>query len=270
MKTKILIAFAILSISANCLASDSWPGSAPTTIATLPEASGIVWHSQRGTLFAVQNTGTLVEINTSGETVNSWTVGGDLEAITLAEGTRYLYLGVENPDSIVEFDLQTEMLTGKSWNLTTWMTGAENSGLEGLAYSSGYFYAGLQADGQVYVFNVNLSESGNVSFIEAFRPDDDYTSDVSGIDINSLTERKYIVYDMYNALVELNSSNVEVADYSLPGDNQEGIAIVPNCLSGKADVYIADDSGYISKYTDYPITCTDTDPPAAPSGLSVQ
>jgi hypothetical protein len=243
-----------------CLAIDAWPGGAGTTVATYSDASGVVWHDGRQSLFIVQNSGTLTEINSSGIELNSWPVTGDLEGITLAENDRYLYIGIENPDSIVEFDLQTEELTGKSWDLTTWMTGPDNSGLEGLSYSDGFFYAGLQADGIIYVFDVNLNVSGDVSFVRPITPNASYTSDISGLEYNSSTGITYVAYDSYNALIEMNAADEMVKNYSLPGTAQEGFAMKSNCMSRVADVYIAnDDSGTIVKYANYPITCLDAD-----------
>lgn len=143
------------------------------------------------------------------------------------------------------------------------MTGDPNLGLEGLAYRDGYFYAGLQADGKIYVFNVNLNVSGDVSYVQTITPNASYASDISGIDYVSNTGLSYVIYDGYDALIELNSLNEIVKHYSLPADNQEGIALKTNCLSRTADVYIAEDNGgspgHIVKYTGYPITCLDAD-----------
>ena len=242
-----------------CRAIDAWPGSAGTVIGTFSDASGAVWHEERGTIFVIQNTGRLNEIDTSGTVVDYWDIGGDLEGITLADNSRYLYIGVEHPDSIVEFDLQTEALSGKSWDLTTWMTGPDNSGLEGLTYRSGYFYAGLQNDGKIYVFNVNRLVSGSVSYVETTTPYSGYT-DISGLEYNEKTGIIYAIFDTANALVELNSTNQTVNHYTLPGSAQEGIVVHPHCLDRVADIYIAnDDTGQVIKYTGYPVTCLDAD-----------
>ena len=267
MKKLVVFFYSVIfsiALPLGCFAADAWPGSAGTVLTTLSEPSGVIWHPERQTLFVVEDGGTLDEISPEGELLDFWTVGGDIEGITLAEGTRYLYLGIEQPaDSIVEFDLQTGLLTGKSWNLTSWMTGPDASGLEGLAYSGEYFYAGLQADGRIYVFDVNLSVSGEVEFVETITPNAAYASDISGIDFNSYTGITYSVFDTGNAMVELNASKEMVHDFSLPGDNQEGVAIKPNCAAHSAEVYIAEDNaeddGQLMKYTDYPITCIDAD-----------
>ncbi|MFA5925815.1 MAG: SdiA-regulated domain-containing protein [Parcubacteria group bacterium] len=261
-KIKITILGVIIFFIASpwhCLAINSWPGGSGTTIATYSDASGAVWHEGRQSLFVVRNTGTLIELNSNGTELNSWPVAGDLEGITLAEDDRYLYIGIENPDSIVEFDLGTGELSGKSWTLTTWMTGPDNSGLEGLAYRDGYFLAGLQADGKIYVFDVNLNASGDVDYAQTITPDAGY-SDISGIDYNADTGISYAIFDASNALVELNGANEAINHYSLPGSAQEGFAMKANCLARKADVYITnDDNGQIVKYTEYPVTCLDAD-----------
>lgn len=264
MKTKIaLLCFFVLAVVSprHCFAIDAWPGSAGTTIATYSDASGAVWNETRQSLFVVQNSGTLVELDSNGTQKDSWAVAGDLEGITLSENDRYLYIGIENPDSIVEFDLQTEALTGKSWNLTAWMASADpNQGLEGLSYSDGYFSAGLQEDGKIYVFDVNLNVSGNVSFVRTITSNASYTSDISGLEYNSSTGLTYVVYDSYNALIEMNAADEIVKHYSLPGTAQEGFAMKENCQARTADVFVTnDDTGLVVKYTGYPITCLDAD-----------
>ena len=254
MKNTIKL-FSIIIFSAtfpwHCFAIDSWPGGAGTTIATLSEPSGIVWHEGRQSIFVVEDSGTLKEINSTGTTLNTWPLAGnpDLEGITLAENDRYLYIGVENPDSIAE------------WDLTSWMASADpNQGLEGLTYRDGYFYAGLQENGKIYVFDLNLSVGGDVDYVETITPYASY-SDISGIDYNSDTGITYAIFDSANALLELNAADGIVEHYSLPDSaQQEGIAIKTNCLSRTADVYIAnDDSGQVVKYASYPITCLDAD-----------
>jgi len=140
------------------------------------------------------------------------------------------------------------------------MTGPDNSGLEGLSYSDGYFYAGLQADGLIYVFDVNLNVGGDVSFVRPITPNASYTSDNSGLEYNPGAGITYVIYDSYNALIEMNAADEIVKNYSLPGTAQEGFAMKTNCMQQKADVYLTnDDSGTIVKYTDYPITCLDAD-----------
>ncbi len=253
------VVFLFLLLPSKLFALDAWPASSGTVIAHFSDASGIVWHEERKSLFVVQNTGRLNELDENGNLLNSWNIGGDLEGITLAENPRFLYLGIENPDSIVEFDLQTQSLSGKVWDLTAWMTGPSNSGLEGLAYRGGYFLAGLQADGNIYVFQINLNLSQALSLSEIITPYPGYV-DTAAIEYNPETAITYVVYDSANALIELDGSNQIVKQYALPGTAQEGIAIRTNCAAETADLFIThDDNGEIVKYTNYPVSCRDSD-----------
>ena len=73
-------------------------------------------------------------MNADGSDLVNWNVPGDLEALTVADHTSDLiYIGVENPDSILEFDVSTGQVT-RTFDLTDWMTGADNRGLEALAF----------------------------------------------------------------------------------------------------------------------------------------
>lgn len=259
----MVIAVSCAVFSPACFAIEAWPGDAGTTIATLSEPSGIVWHESRQSLFVVEDSGVLIEISAAGAMLHTWPLAGDFEGIAVAENDRYLYIGIENPDSIVEFDLETGSgeLTGKSWDLTPWMASTDpNQGLEGLSYRNGLFHAGLQEDGKIYVFDVNLGASGDVDFEGSFTPYAGY-ADIAGIDYNSDTGITYAIFDSANALIELNAANGIAQHYSLPDSaQQEGIAIKTNCLSRTADAFIAnDDSGAIVKYASYPITCLDAD-----------
>jgi len=255
-----VVIFCLTFPLASCLAIDAWPAGSGTTIATYSDASGLSWHEARQSLFVVQNTGTLQELDANGALKDSWSVAGDLEGITLAESDRYLYIGIEYPEEIVEFDLQAEALTGKSWNLHSVMNGTASQGLEGLAYRDGYFLAGHQGNGKIYVFNVNLNVSGDVSYVETITPHASYSSDISGLEYNADTGMVYVEYDSYDALLEMNSNSEISEHYSLPGTAQEGFTLVPNCLARTAIAYIAnDDTGVITKHTGYPVTCLDAD-----------
>jgi len=262
LSARFLIAVFLIAVPWRCFAIDAWPGGTGTTIATYSDASGLVWHEGRQSLFIVRNAGTpsLVEIDTNGTVLHTWAVAGDLEGVAIAENDSYLYIGIEYPERIVEFNLEIGELTGKSWNLSSWMNGTAADGLEGLAYRNGYFLVGEQLDGKIYVFNVNLSVNESVSHVETIIPYAPYSSDISGIDFNSNTGLTYAIFDTSNALLELNSSNAIANHYTLPGSTQEGIAVKTNCAAHLADVYIANDGdGTILRYTNYPISCIDAD-----------
>jgi hypothetical protein len=186
--------------------------------------------------------------------------------------SNYVYLGVENPDLIKEFDLAIGVLTGRSWDLTTWMTGPDNLGLEGLAFvpngfhpysssaSGGLFFAALQNTGAIYVFDVNLSSSGSVSYV-ATQASPTGRTDVSDLYFNEETEILYAIHDGYDVLEELTTSGGLVAEYHLPTSrSEEGVTLEPACPASTTTIFIGDDAGpYVYAYTGYPIVCADSD-----------
>ena len=82
-----------------------------TTIGNLPsqyETSGLTWHDGLQKLFAVSDEGIVSMMNADGSDIVNWNVPGDLEALTVADhSSNLIYIGVENPDSILEFDVTT-------------------------------------------------------------------------------------------------------------------------------------------------------------------
>ena len=92
-----------------------------TTIGNLPsqyETSGLTWHDGLQKLFAVSDEGIVSMMNADGTDIVNWNVPGDLEALTVADHTSDLiYIGVENPDSILEFDVSTGQVT-RTFDLT--------------------------------------------------------------------------------------------------------------------------------------------------------
>jgi uncharacterized protein YjiK len=98
------------------------------------EPSGLVWNPVTNKLFSVCNTGQLTMMNLDGTGQNNVKAPAyaDYEAIAIADfSSSKVYIGVENPDSIIEYDWNVGFNTSmKSWNLTSVMDGADNNGLE--------------------------------------------------------------------------------------------------------------------------------------------
>ncbi|MHB8895681.1 MAG: SdiA-regulated domain-containing protein, partial [Candidatus Geothermincolia bacterium] len=279
----LVLIFCLFSVSAfiaTAIAAEPWPCTTSTEIGgNLPldyEPSGLDWSPALNSLFLVSDSGRLTQLDTDGNIASDWAIGGDLEGVALAEGRdSFVYLGIEHPDSIEEFNLSTGALTGHSWSLTTWMTGADNSGLEALAFvpngyhpydssaSGGLFYAGLQADGKIYVFNVDLSVSGSVSHVATLTPKPGIT-DISGLHFCTETNVLYAVYDGSNLMVEMQSDGTVVHEYSLPGNDQEGVTVIPSS-DGDGQAYVAEDVGpELWRYEPYPTLTR----PEAPTNVS--
>ncbi len=248
-----------------------WPAGSGINIGSnLPsgyEPSDAVWHTRLQKLFIVSDEGQVSQMNADGSQIITWSPGGDLEGITIANAnSNYIYLGVEHPDSIREFDISTGTLTGRSWSLTPWMTGPDNSGLEALTFvpnsyhpypnssSGGLFYTGLQADGKIYIFDVNLSQNGQISYVDTLTIVPGIT-DIAGLYFDAQTEKLYAIFDSANRLLEMYPDGTVLKEYILPGTEQEGIAVVAAYPSTTASIYILDDSTkQVMKYNSYPVT----------------
>jgi len=255
-----------------------WPGGGGTEIGgNLPggyEPSGIVWHERLGLLFLVGDGGQVSRMDENGGAVMTWSPGGDIEGIAVADPENdYIYLGIENPDSIREFDISQGELTGATWSLTTWMTGASNQGLEALTFvpngyhpyddsdSGGLFYAGLQADGKIYVFDIDLSSSGSVSHVHTITPFPG-RADISGLHYCSGTGTLYAIFDSWNLLMEMEADGTFVAECALAGNDQEGFTLKPACPSAVTTAFIAEDTGKeVWKYESFPVDCLPTPTP---------
>jgi hypothetical protein len=253
---------------------DAWPGDGGSEIGGgLPggyEPSGIIWHEGFEMVFLVSDGGYVSRMAADGSSVTTWHTGGDLEGITVADfSTNYLYLGIEDPDSIREFDVSTGALTGKSWDLTAWMTGPSNSGLEALAFvpdghhpygttgSGGLFYAGLQNDGRIYIFDADLSSSGSVTHMGTLTPVAG-RGDIAGLEYDSHTRTMYAVFDGSDCIREMTTDGSLIVEHTLPGADQEGVAFV-RTSPAEGYVYVAQDSGGVKRYGDYPVVDSDSD-----------
>jgi len=272
------IGFLLLAIGAPDIGyAISWPASTATGIAQAGspgslvagyEPSGAAWHPRLEVLLIVGDDGHVSQITASGGILSTWLPGGDLEGIAIADSSSDLvYLGRESPDGVLEFDLSTGTLTGSAWDLTPWMTGAANQGLEALTVVDGLFYAGHQGEGSVYVFD--LQPGGVVQFIESFTAPFGRT-DLSGLHFQPQTATLYGVHDSFNVLVEMETDGTFIQEFDLPRNNQEGITLRPDCAINESAVFVAEDSGAVVRYDDYPSTCIGLPVPSvSPAGLAV-
>lgn len=250
----------------------SWPASKRAVqlgggLPAVYEASGAFWHPVRGTLLVVSDDGQLTEMGPDGGNARTWAIGGDLEAITVADPTRTLaYVGVERPDTIVEVDLATSRVTGRSWDLAASMPSAdENLGLEALAFvpdgahpyvagtSGGLFYAGLQETGAVYVFDVDLAAAGAVTHVDTIATG---RADLADLAFHRETGVLYALFDLEDVLRAMTPSGTTIQEYAAPGTDQEGVTLEPGCAGGRATIVLTEDSGpSVKAYERFPVGC---------------
>jgi len=210
------------------------------------ETSGVVWHSRVQKLFLVGDGGTVSSMSANGTGVTNWSVGGDLEGITIARPqSDFVYVGVEHPDSIREFNIATGQVT-RTFSLTPWMTGPDNSGLEALTFvpdagnpEGGLFYAGLQADGRIFVFQLPILSSTTSTAVTHVRTISalNGVTDISDMHYEAGQGALYAIYDSANLLRAMKPDGTLIKEWNLPGSNQEGLA-----LKG-TDLYIGEDYG---------------------------
>jgi hypothetical protein len=226
------------------------PGGLPTPF----ESSGVIWHPGRNSVVVVSDDGLVAELPADGGTPSVWPLPGDLEALALKDpASSLIYVGVENPDSVVEFDLATGAPTGKSWNLTPWMTGPSNEGLEALACVNGVFYAGLQLNGTIFRFT--LGAGGAVSFLGSF-PSHLGRTDLSGLDFDPNTGVLYAIHDTANVIVEYDAAGSFLREYALAGSDQEGVALMIGAPGAATRLFLAQDTGEVVRYESYPVAPT--------------
>lgn len=223
------------------------------------EPSGLVWHPRLQRLFGVSDgsqavSSRLFSMTTAGESFSFTPVAGDLEGITVADPeSDFLYIGLEQPNGIAEFSLTTNSVT-RSFDLSPWMTGITGQGLEALTFvpdplhpEGGLFYAGLQQNGTIYRFSLPLLSdpaSTAVTFVDSFQPV--VRSDLSGLHYDRDRDVLFAIYDGPNLMRAMNIDGSLIEEWTLPGVNQEGLALVGNVL------YVAEDSGAVVQYVPEP------------------
>lgn len=225
------------------------------------EPSDLVWHPRLQRLYGVsdgsaQVSSRLFSMTSSGSAFSSTPVSGDLdlEGICLADpASDFLYIGLEQPNAIAEFDLASSTVT-RTFSLSPWMTGAPTQGLEALTFvpdaqhpEGGLFYAGLQENGAIYRFSLPIltsATSTSVSFVDSFRPV--VRSDLSGLHYDRDRDVLFAIYDTGNVMRAMRSDGALIQEWALPGDAQEGIALAGNVL------FIAEDSGAVVRYVPEP------------------
>lgn len=284
IKTKLAhaaLTIALLATATAANAASAWPSVTAQSIGTaLPstfEPSGLIYQANVQKLFIVSDEGQLAKMNIDGSgTPTVYTVGGDNEAVTVTSSTStHVYIGIENPDSILQVNASTGV-AGYSWNLTPWMTGTDNQGLEALAYvpneyisdsftadstQGGLFYAGMQGTGDIYIFDINRSVNGSSAITYRKTISDPTNTTGEGADLadlyfDSTSGNLFALYDGANRIMELTTSGSVVSGgtRTITGNGQEGLYFN---YSGNSVVYYIsqDDNDYpqyngVYKYSD--------------------
>jgi hypothetical protein len=266
LKNNLLIAFA-----SSLTFAGPWPGTLPGVEigSGLPagyEPSGAVWHTQLYKLFTVWDNGMVSMMDYDGANITNWSVNGDLEGICVSDpNSDFIYVGLERPDDgIAEFNIATGQMT-RFFNLTPWMQSADpNLGLEALTFvpdttslEGGYFYAGLQETGTIYIFElpiVSSSTDTTVTFIDSIH---NGLPGISGLDYNTESGLLYAMWRFLHQLRVMSLDGTILVGWDLPGDSQEGVALWAGLTPGQAQIFIAEDNGEVWRY-EFNSTCNIT------------
>jgi len=262
--TGCLLVSVALVAGETTFAADPFPGGLPGTDISHKlgayEPSGLAWHSRLQALFVVDDGGTLTMLDRNGLVLDSFAVPGDLEGVTVADPvTDFIYIAIESPGKVVEFDLAAGVAT-RTFVLIDPLP--PPAGLEALTFvpdpghpEGGLFYAGIQADGSVHVFELPIkssSTSTTATEVDAFFPVPG-RADLSGLHYDPRADVIYGIYDGANRFIAMTVDGTLLNDWVLPGGNQEGITTA-NC-----ELFVAEEIPRIIWRYDFPLNPDDSD-----------
>ncbi len=256
-----------------------FPGSPGTDIgAALPaqfETSGLCWHEGKQCLFAVSDDGRVARVEADGSLPQTWSLGNiDLEDVTVADPqSDFIYLGIEQPDSIAEFRLSTGTIT-RTFSFGAWMSPLSSDGVEGITFvpdptapEGGEFWVAQQLDGRIFRFRLPIASSASSTtptFLGSFVPVAG-RADLSGLAFDPSTDSILAIWDSANVIARLARTGAVVTEWQLPGNDQEGVA-VRGC-----ELFVGYDSSFtIWKHDGFPArtSCAPLSPDQARVSLS--
>ncbi|MFA5843071.1 MAG: hypothetical protein WC882_05410 [Candidatus Gracilibacteria bacterium] len=273
----LAVLIGIFAVSGIALASSAWPCS--STLTNINGGSGTVTEPSDalvygGYLWIVSDDGYLWRMGLDGTGKISSYLGGDFEGLTQKDG--YLYVVNEYPAIVYKVTPNTSTsatsagsLTGSYWNLSDTSltypitTTSTSAGVEAMTTDGTNFYLGMQDDGDVYIYNSSFTYLNKLT-----TPHAGYT-DLAGLYYQDGTF--YALFDSNLRIVlftvnsttaptsftELKNGAAEDVRYQTPDANWEGLAF------NGTDLYVADDGGYIYKFTGFPTITTTAAAPAA-------
>ena len=212
------------------------------------EPSGAAWHSRLQKVFVVSDEGLIASMDQDGGSIRTWALAADLEGVCIADPeSDRIYVAVEQPVGIVEFDLAAGRTVRTFPVPGLESAGKKNKGLEALTFvpdardpEGGVFWAGDQGDGSIRVLSLPIRsdrKSTKARELRRFTPVEG-ASDLAGLAWDVSTGTVWAVFDKEDLVVVLDRSGNEKARWTLPGGDQEGIALTPD------RVFIADDAAH--------------------------
>lgn len=193
----------------------------------ISEPSGLTYNSKTNTLFAVSDgNSTVYELDFSGAVKRSFTINSDdLEGIAFSSNCDTLYVVDEQNQMVAKYLSNGTKLSSFPVNVAT----SPNNSLEGIT-----------VDNANHLFVINeKSPCMLLEFVnqkELTRKELSYTLDCSDIFYDKSLDCLWLISDESKKVVKLSKSGQLLAQYSLPFEKGEGIAIVND------KIYIINDS----------------------------
>ncbi len=221
------------------------------------EPSGIVYHPGRDSLFVVGDEGRISEIDRKGRRLQRKRLGGgDLEGVTVNPNTGLLYVAVEGRERVLELSpkklklLREFDIERRQSGFTAFPKGS--NGIEAIAFvpnpqrrHGGTFWVANQGEGvsgdkeaaRLVELELPLSTPGDGRG-HILRVFDSRIGDLAGMHYLPKRRRLALISDRHNLYLELSLDGEVLLARSLPGRDQEGIAV-----DGDGAIYIAVDGG---------------------------
>lgn len=207
-----------------------------------PEPSGIVYHAERNTFFAVGDEGDVVELGLDGELLRMVHLGGDLEGVTVDPASGSIYVLREGHEIIFELDpavlkIERRFVVDRAFEDKPNFLKRGGDGLEGLTFvpdsshpEGGRFFAVNQYDPPVLVELHLALRSSDKAFetakvIAAWTVDAPPLSDV----VWDPASESFLVVSALSRKVHLVGRDGELRGVvKIPGFMPEGIAFFPD------------------------------------------
>ena len=239
-------------ISSSTLISDSLQSTTPPSgrpfepsdIAVIP--SGLV---------LVSDEGDVATMNDDGSGLSEWLLssGADLEGVAISGTT--LYAVHDRDRDVYAYNMETHTRLA-TYDLSPWIPGNDNNGPEGLAISGTTLYVGHQTGGTIYEFDITSNPPTLIT---------SWASGLASISALSFADDGKL-YAMGSGVLRAFNSDRSYIEYALPSHPQpEGVALRVNCVTNTASLFIANDTGPVYRYDDFPVSCPAVAPAPEPT-----
>jgi uncharacterized protein YjiK len=226
--------------------------SAPQRFAQLgvAEPSGVAFHPQTGHLFVIGDDGKIAELDTSGKSLRSLALPGNLEDVAVHAPSGDLVVLSELNSELILYDPAGHR-EKKRWRLdktaVVGRAGADpNQGFEGLTFrpdasqpGGGVFYLTHQrSPAMVVAIALDPSRAAGALGADVVRGRWELSGyeDLTAITYVAELDRLLVLSDAQDVLIVMRTDGGVERDVTVPGRQQEGVSV-----DGQGNIWIADD-----------------------------